>query len=107
MPRFAARPKGTLGMLFGLDGVEVGLIIVFLTLFAGIMTGFPVAFAIGGQHHRSVGGEVFDAFLKLKPCALEGVDDALLEHAARIRQGDLPGGYRRVELPDQPPPLGG
>lgn len=35
-------------MLFGLDGVEVGLIIVFLTLFAGILTGFPVAFAIGG-----------------------------------------------------------
>jgi len=35
-------------MLFGLDGVEIGLIIVFLTLFAGIMTGFPVAFAIGG-----------------------------------------------------------
>ena len=35
-------------MLFGLDGVEVGLIIVFLTLFAGIMTGFPVAFAIAG-----------------------------------------------------------
>src|SRR6056297_1321480 len=33
-------------MLFGLDGVEVGLIIVFLTLFAGIMTGFPVSFAI-------------------------------------------------------------
>ncbi len=35
-------------MLFGLDGVEIGLIIVFLTLFAGILTGFPVAFAIGG-----------------------------------------------------------
>ena len=35
-------------MLFGLDGVEIGLVIVFLTLFAGIMTGFPVAFAIGG-----------------------------------------------------------
>ena len=35
-------------MLFGLDGVEIGLIIVFLTLFAGIMTGFPVAFAIAG-----------------------------------------------------------
>jgi hypothetical protein len=35
-------------MIFGLDGVEIGLIIVFLTLFAGIMTGFPVAFAIGG-----------------------------------------------------------
>ncbi|PWK62799.1 TRAP transporter large permease [Roseicyclus mahoneyensis] len=35
-------------MPFGLDGVEVGLIIVFLTLFAGILTGFPVAFAIAG-----------------------------------------------------------
>ncbi|MHA1188935.1 MAG: TRAP transporter large permease [Alphaproteobacteria bacterium] len=35
-------------MLFGLDGVELGLIIVFVCLFAGIMTGFPVAFAIGG-----------------------------------------------------------
>jgi len=35
-------------MLFGLDGVEIGLIVVFLTLFSGIMTGFPVAFAIAG-----------------------------------------------------------
>ncbi|WP_417270427.1 TRAP transporter large permease [Celeribacter sp.] len=35
-------------MIFGLDGVEIGLIIVFLCLFSGILTGFPVAFAIGG-----------------------------------------------------------
>ena len=35
-------------MLFGLDGVEVGLIIVFLCLFGGILSGFPVAFAIAG-----------------------------------------------------------
>ena len=35
-------------MLFGLDGVEIGLIIVFLSLFAGILSGFPVGFAIGG-----------------------------------------------------------
>ena len=35
-------------MLFGLDGVEIGLIIVFLTLFCAILSGFPVAFAIGG-----------------------------------------------------------
>ncbi len=34
--------------MFGLDGVEIGLIIVFLCLFAGILSGFPVAFAIGG-----------------------------------------------------------
>ena len=35
-------------MLFGLDGVEIGLIIVFVTLFSAILSGFPVAFAIGG-----------------------------------------------------------
>ncbi|MET4102077.1 TRAP-type mannitol/chloroaromatic compound transport system permease large subunit [Roseovarius sp. MBR-78] len=35
-------------MLFGLDGVEIGLLIVFLCLFGGILSGFPVAFAIGG-----------------------------------------------------------
>ncbi|MDP4031504.1 MAG: TRAP transporter large permease subunit [Pseudorhodobacter sp.] len=35
-------------MLFGLDGVEIGLIIVFLCLFSGIISGFPVAFALGG-----------------------------------------------------------
>ena len=35
-------------MLFGLNGVELSLIIVFVCLFVGIMTGFPVAFAIGG-----------------------------------------------------------
>jgi len=36
-------------MPFGLDGVEVGLIIVFACLFAGILSGFPVAFAIAGS----------------------------------------------------------
>ena len=35
-------------MLFGLDGVEIGLIIVFLTLFGAILSGFPVAFSISG-----------------------------------------------------------
>jgi len=42
-------------MLFGLDGVEIGLIIVFLCLFSGIMSGFPVAFAIGGSAVISFG----------------------------------------------------
>ncbi len=36
-------------MFFGLDGVEISLIIIFACLFAGIMSGFPVAFAIGGS----------------------------------------------------------
>ena len=35
-------------MLFGLDGVEIGLIIVFLCLFGGILSGVPVALASGG-----------------------------------------------------------
>ncbi|MDI3335823.1 TRAP transporter large permease subunit [Defluviimonas aestuarii] len=35
-------------MFLGFDGVEIGLIIVFLCLFAGILSGFPVAFALGG-----------------------------------------------------------
>ena len=42
-------------MLLGLDGVEIGLIIVFACLFAGIMSGFPVAFAIGGAAIISFG----------------------------------------------------
>ena len=42
-------------MLFGLDGVEIGLIIVFLFLFGGILSGFPVAFAIGGSAVISFG----------------------------------------------------
>ncbi|MGH1414654.1 MAG: TRAP transporter large permease [Pelagimonas sp.] len=42
-------------MLFGLDGVEIGLIIVFLTLFSAILSGFPVAFAIGGAGIISFG----------------------------------------------------
>ena len=42
-------------MLFGLDGVEAGLIIVFFCLFAAILSGFPVAFAIGGAGIISFG----------------------------------------------------
>ncbi|MFC3615079.1 TRAP transporter large permease subunit [Lutimaribacter marinistellae] len=42
-------------MLFGLDGVEIGLIIVFICLFGGILSGFPVAFAIGGAGVISFG----------------------------------------------------
>ncbi|MCH2076521.1 MAG: TRAP transporter large permease subunit [Rhodobacteraceae bacterium] len=41
--------------MFGLDGVEVGLLIVFLTLFGAILSGFPVAFAIAGSAVISFG----------------------------------------------------
>ncbi|QJF51409.1 TRAP transporter large permease subunit [Roseobacter ponti] len=42
-------------MFFGLDGVEVGLIIVAICLFGGILSGFPVAFAIAGAGVISFG----------------------------------------------------
>ncbi|WP_425043861.1 TRAP transporter large permease [Primorskyibacter sp. S87] len=42
-------------MLFGLDGVEIGLIIVFFCLFGAILSGFPVAFAIAGAGIISFG----------------------------------------------------
>ena len=42
-------------MIFGLDGIELGLIIVFASLFSGIMSGFPVGFAIGGAAIISFG----------------------------------------------------
>jgi len=35
--------------MFGLNGVEISLIITFACLFIAIMTGFPVAFAIAGS----------------------------------------------------------
>ncbi|MCP4182635.1 MAG: TRAP transporter large permease subunit [Hyphomicrobiales bacterium] len=36
-------------MLYGLTGVELSLIIVAVTLFGGILTGYPVAYAISGS----------------------------------------------------------
>lgn len=42
-------------MIFGLDGIEIALLIVFFTLFSAIMSGYPVAFAIGGSAVVSFG----------------------------------------------------
>ena len=36
-------------MLFGLDGIELSIIIVFSCLIIGILSGFPVAFVLGGS----------------------------------------------------------
>ncbi|XDA99662.1 TRAP transporter large permease subunit [Sulfitobacter sp. LCG007] len=41
--------------MLGLDGVEIGLLIVLVTLFAAILSGFPVAFAIAGAGIISFG----------------------------------------------------
>jgi TRAP-type mannitol/chloroaromatic compound transport system permease large subunit len=42
-------------MFLGLDGIEVSLIITFLCLLSGILTGFPVAFALAGSALISFG----------------------------------------------------
>ncbi|NRA99024.1 MAG: TRAP transporter large permease subunit [Rhodobacteraceae bacterium] len=72
-------------MPFGLDGVEVGLIIVFLCLFGGIMTGFPVAFAIAGA-----GAISFAIIAALDGAGLlihEAVDTGSAEYAALLAEG--------------------
>ena len=87
-------------MLFGLDGVEIGLIIVFLTLFAGIMTGFPVAFAIGGAGVIS-----FAIIAALDSAGLlvhQAIDVNSAEYAALLAEGvarDAISVFRYPELP--------
>jgi TRAP-type mannitol/chloroaromatic compound transport system permease large subunit len=87
-------------MLFGLDGVEIGLIIVFMTLFAGIMTGFPVAFAIGGAGVIS-----FAIIAALDSAGLlihQAIDTGSAEYSALIAEGvarDAISVFRYPELP--------
>ena len=72
-------------MLFGLDGVEIGLIIVFLCLFGGILSGFPVAFAIGGA-----GIIAFGIIAALDTAGLlihQAIDTRSAEYAALIAEG--------------------
>ncbi len=72
-------------MLFGLDGVEIGLIIVFLCLFGGILSGFPVAFAIAGA-----GAISFAIIAALDSAGLlihQAIDRGSAEYAELVRQG--------------------
>ncbi len=87
-------------MLFGLDGIEVGLIIVFLTLFAGIMTGFPVAFAIGGSAVIS-----FAIIAALDSSGLlihEAIDTRSAEYGALVADGVLREAISVFRYPDLP-----
>jgi TRAP-type mannitol/chloroaromatic compound transport system permease large subunit len=93
-------------MLFGLDGVEIGLIIVFLTLFAGIMTGFPVAFAIAGAGVIS-----FAIIAALDSAGLlihQSIDTSSAEYAALLAEGTIRESisvFRYPELPRVEVPL--
>ena len=87
-------------MLFGLDGVELGLIIVFITLFAGILSGFPVAFAIGGSAVIS-----FAIIAGLDSAGLlihEAVDTRSSEYRELVNSGVSPLDISKFRFPDLP-----
>ena len=87
-------------MLFGLDGVEIGLMIVFLCLFGGILSGFPVAFAIGGSAVIS-----FTIVAALDSAGLlihQAIDTQSAEYAGLIAEGvrqEAISVFRYPELP--------
>ena len=93
-------------MLFGLDGVELGLIITFTCLFIGIMSGFPVAFAIGGAGTLAFGIlAVLDQSGYLIHAAIDARSDAYL---ALVNEGvarDSISHFRYPDLPTIPGPI--
>src|SRR6056297_1166420 len=93
-------------MLFGLDGIEIGLLVVFLCLFGGIMTGFPVAFAIGGAGVIS-----FAIIAALDSAGLlihQAIDTSSAQYSALLAEGvvrDAISVFRYPELPRVEAPL--
>ncbi len=87
-------------MLFGLDGVEVGLIIIFASLFVGIMSGFPVAFAIGGAAVMAFGilaaldssGVLVHAAIDMNSDSVQNLvnNGVARDHISLFRYPDLP-----------------
>ena len=87
-------------MLFGLDGVEIGLLIVFLCLFGGILSGFPVAFAIGGAAVIS-----FAIIAGLDGAGLlvhQAIDTSSADYSALVREGIRPDAISVFSYPDLP-----
>ena len=87
-------------MLFGLDGVEIGLIIVFLCLFGGIMSGFPVAFAIGGAGVISFG--IIAALDGAGMLIHQAIDTGSAEYAALLSEGVARETISTFRYPDLP-----
>ena len=87
-------------MLFGLDGVEIGLIIVFLCLFGGILSGFPVAFAIGGAGIISFG--IIAALDSAGLLLHQAIDTGSAMYADLVAQGVRPESISTFRYPDLP-----
>ena len=87
-------------MLFGFDGVEVGLLIVFLCLFGAIISGFPVAFAIGGAGILSFG--IIAALDGAGVLVHQAVDTSSEAYQALIAQGVATIDITTFRYPDLP-----
>ena len=86
--------------MLGLDGVEVGLLIVFLCLFGAILSGFPVAFAIGGA-----GVVSFAAIAALDSAGLlihQAIDTGSEAYAALLATGVSAESVSVFRYPDLP-----
>ncbi|WP_316014506.1 TRAP transporter large permease subunit [Roseobacter sp. HKCCA0434] len=93
-------------MFFGLDGVEIGLIITFACLFGAIMSGYPVAFSIGGAGIIAFGilAALSDAGILIH----QAVDDRSAEYAELVASGvarDTISLFRYPDLPTYTEPL--
>jgi len=87
-------------MLFGLDGVEIGLIIVFLCLFGAILSGFPVAFAIGGAAVISFG--LLAALDSAGILVHQAVDSSSPAFRELVNSGISPVNITKFRYPDLP-----
>ncbi|HSF65625.1 MAG TPA: TRAP transporter large permease subunit [Paracoccaceae bacterium] len=87
-------------MLFGLDGVEIGLIIVFLCLFGGILSGFPVAFAIGGA--GIIGFAIIAALDSSGLLIHQSIDTSSAAYQDLVRQGVAGIDITTFRYPDLP-----
>ncbi len=87
-------------MLLGLDGVELGLLITFGCLIIGIMSGFPVAFAIGGAGTLAFGIlAVLDTSGYLIHAAVDTRSDAYM---ALVNEGVARDAISLFRFPDLP-----
>ena len=87
-------------MLFGLDGVEIGLIIVALCLFGGILSGFPVAFAIGGAGVISFA--IIAALDSSGQLVHQAIDRSSQAYDALVASGAKPESISIFRYPDLP-----
>ncbi|MEP3055199.1 MULTISPECIES: TRAP transporter large permease subunit [Ascidiaceihabitans] len=87
-------------MLFGLDGVEIGLIIVFVCLFGGILSGFPVAFAIGGAGVISFG--IIAALDSAGLLIHQAIDQSAQAYRDLVNSGVDPNSISVFRFPDLP-----